>query len=217
LRCGGHCAAFRKQRGKGCAGLAPGGTEDGFSLASDTTGVSGLAERYAAALFDLADERRGLDEVAADLRQLRAMLKGSDDFQRLIRSPILSREQQGAAIKAIVERAGLSPLVRDFLAVVARNRRLFAVPAMIEAFLAKLAARRGEVNAEVTAALPLNEGQLAALNEQLRRSIGSRVTVDVRVDPVLIGGMIVKVGSRMVDGSIRSKLQRLQLAMKSTA
>jgi F-type H+-transporting ATPase subunit delta len=99
---------------------------------------------------------------------------------------------------------------------VARNRRLFAVPAMIEAFLAKLAARRGEVNAQVTAALPLTEAQLAALNEQLRRSIGSRVSVDVQVDPGLIGGMIVKVGSRMVDGSVRSKLQRLQLAMKST-
>jgi F-type H+-transporting ATPase subunit delta len=210
-----RCAACRKQRGKGCSGLAPGGTEDGFSLASDTTGVSGLAERYAAALFDLADERHGLDEVATDLRQLRAMLQQSGDFQRLIRSPILSRDQQGTAIKAIVERAGISPLVRDFLAVVARNRRLFAVPAMIEAFLAELAARRGEVNAEVTAALPLSEAQLAALNEQLRRSIGSRVTVDVRVDPALIGGMIVKVGSRMVDGSVRSKLQRLQLAMKN--
>jgi F-type H+-transporting ATPase subunit delta len=184
-------------------------------LASDTTGVSGLAERYAAALFDLADERHGLDEVATDLRQLRAMLQQSGDFQRLIRSPILSRDQQGTAIKAIVERAGISPLVRDFLAVVARNRRLFAVPAMIEAFLAELAARRGEVNAEIMAAQPLSEGQLAALNEQLRRSTGSRVTVDVRVDPALIGGMIVKVGSRMVDGSVRSKLQRLQLAMKN--
>lgn len=212
-----RCAAFRKQQGKGCSGLAPGGTEDGFSLASETTGVSGLAERYAAALFDLADERHALDEVATDLRQLRAMLQQSGDFQRLIRSPILSRDQQGTAMKAIVERAGLSPVVRDFLAVVARNRRLFAVLAMIEAFLAKLAARRGEVNAEVTAALPLSDAQLAALKEQLRRSIGSRVTVDVRVDPALIGGMIVKVGSRMVDGSVRSKLQRLQLVMKNVA
>ena len=130
-----RCAAFRKQQGKGCSGLAPGGTEDGFSLASETTGVSGLAERYAAALFDLADERHALDEVATDLRQLRAMLQQSGDFQRLIRSPILSRDQQGTAMKAIVERAGLSPVVRDFLAVVARNRRLFAVLAMIEAFL----------------------------------------------------------------------------------
>jgi len=186
-------------------------------LASETTGVSGLAERYAAALFDLADERRILDEVATNLRELRAMLQASGDFLRLIRSPVLSREQQAKAVGLVAERAGLSPLVRDFLAVVARNRRLFAVPAMIEGFLAKLAARRGEVTAEVFAAQPLSEAQLAALNEQLRRSIGSRVSVDVRVDPGLIGGLIIKIGSRMVDGSIKSKLQRLQLAMKSIA
>jgi F-type H+-transporting ATPase subunit delta len=186
-------------------------------VASETTGVSGLAARYAAALFDLADERRMLDEIASDLRQLRAMLQASGDFVRLIRSPILSRDQQAKALGVLAERAALSPLVRDFLAVVARNRRLFAVPAIIEAFLAKLAARRGEVNAQVTAAQALNETQLATLNEQLRRSIGSRVSVDVRIDPRLIGGMIVKVGSRMVDGSIKSKLQRLQLAMKNIA
>jgi F-type H+-transporting ATPase subunit delta len=176
-----------------------------------------LAERYAAALFDLADERRMLDEVATNLRDLRAMLQASGDFLRLIRSPGLSRGQQAKAIGMLAERSGLSPLVRDFLAVVARNRRLFAVPVMIESFLAKLAARRGEVTAEVLAAQSLSEAQLAALNEQLRRSIGSRVTVDVRIDPGLIGGLVVKLGSRMVDGSIKSKLQRLQLAMKSIA
>lgn len=194
-----------------------GRTEDGFSLASETTGVSGLAERYAAALFDLADERRMLDPVAADLRQLRDMLQASGDFLRLIRSPILSRDQQGKAVAALAVRAGLSLLVRDFLAVVGRNRRLFAVPAMIEAFLANLAARRGEVTAQVTAARPLSEAQLGALSEQLHRSTGSKVTVDVQVDPGLIGGLVVKLGSRMVDGSIKSKLQRLQLAMKSIA
>jgi F-type H+-transporting ATPase subunit delta len=208
-----------KTTGKGCCGLCRSDRtdEDGFSLASETTGVTGLAERYAAALFDFADERRTLDDVASDLRQLRAMLQASGDFLRLIRSPILSRGQQAGAMGVVAERAELSPLVRDFLAIVARNRRLFAVPSIIEAFLAKLAARRGEVNAQVTVAQPLREAQLAALNEQLRRSIGSRVSVDVRVDPGLIGGMVVKVGSRMVDGSIKSKLQRLQLAMKSVA
>ena len=186
-------------------------------MASETTGVTGLAARYAAALFDLADERRLSDEVASDLRELRAMLAASGDFLRLIRSPVLSREQQGKAIEIIAERAGLSLLVRNFLAVVAANRRLFAVPAMIEAFLAELAARRGEVTAQVTAAQPLSEAQREALNEQLRRSIGSRVSVDVRVDPTLIGGIVVQLGSRMVDASIKSKLQRLQLAMKSVA
>ena len=183
-------------------------------MASETTGVSGLAERYAAALFDLADERRTLDEVASDLRQMRAMLAASVDLSRLVRSPILTRGEQGKAISVLATQAGFSPLVRDFLAVVAKNRRLFAIPAMIEAYLAKLAERRGEVTAEVTAARPLSETQLALLSEQLRRSVGRRVSVDARVDSGLIGGMIVKVGSRMVDGSLKNKLQRLQLAMK---
>jgi F-type H+-transporting ATPase subunit delta len=124
-------------------------------LASEATGVTPLAERYAVALFDIADERRTLDAVAADLRQLRTMLSESPDLGRLIRSPILSRDVQGRAIAAVAEAAELSRLVRDFLAVVARNRRLFAVPAMIAAYLAKLAARRGEITAEVTAAQPL--------------------------------------------------------------
>ena len=183
-------------------------------MASEATGVSGLAERYAAALFDLADERRMLDEVASDLRQLRAMVAASPDLARLLRSPILTRGEQGKAIAALVERAGFTPLVRDFLAVVAKNRRLFAVSAMIEAHLAELAERRGEVTAEVTAALALSESQSALLTEQLRRSVGRRVSIEVKIDPSLIGGMVVKLGSRMIDGSIKSKLQRLQLAMK---
>lgn len=183
-------------------------------MASEATGVSGLAERYAAALFDLADERHALDAVAGDLRELRAMLAESPDLARLVRSPVLSREAQGKAIAALAERAGLSPLTRDFLGVVARNRRLFAAPAMIDSYLAKLAQRRGEVTAEVTAAQPLSEAQNAALGEQLRRAVGRRVTVDIRVDPSLLGGMVVKVGSRMIDSSLRSKLQRLRLALR---
>lgn len=155
-----------------------------------------------------------LDDVASDLRQLRAMLAASVDLTRLVRSPVLSRLEQGRAVAALAQRAELSPLVRDFLAVVARNRRLFAVPAIIEGYLARLAERRGEVAASVTAAQPLSESQLEALSEHLRRTIGRRVSVDVRIDPRLIGGLIVKVGSRMVDGSVESKLRRLQLAMK---
>jgi F-type H+-transporting ATPase subunit delta len=190
---------------------------DRFPLASEGTGASGLAERYAMALFELAEERHGLDAVAGDLRELRAMLHESADLARLIRSPVLSRDEQAQAVGAIAERAGLSALTRDFLAVVAHNRRLFAVPAMIGAYLATLAERRGEVTAEVTVAQPLNEARAAALNEQLRRAVGARVTVEIRVDPALLGGMTVKVGSRMVDASLKSRLQRLQLAMKSTA
>jgi F-type H+-transporting ATPase subunit delta len=185
-------------------------------LASEATGATGLAERYAAALFEIADERHALDAIAEDLRQLRAMLQESSDLSRLIRSPVLSREEQGKAVSAIAERAGLQALTRDFLAVVARNRRLFAVPGMIEAYLAKLAERRGEITAEVSVAQPLNEARTAALTEQLRRAVGARVAVDIKVDPALLGGMTVKVGSRMVDASLRSRLRRLQLAMKST-
>jgi F-type H+-transporting ATPase subunit delta len=186
-------------------------------LASESTGVSGLAERYAAALFDLADERHALDAVAGDLRELRTMLHESADLMRLLRSPVLSRGEQGKAVAALAERAGLSDLTRDFLGVVAHNRRLFAAPAMIEAYLQKLAARRGEVTAEVTVAQPLNAAREAALIEQLRRAVGARVAVDIRVDPRLLGGMIVKVGSRMVDASLNSRLQRLRLAMKASA
>ncbi|HJU20672.1 MAG TPA: F0F1 ATP synthase subunit delta [Stellaceae bacterium] len=183
-------------------------------MASEATGVSGLAERYAAALFELAEERRMLDTVAADLRALKAMIGASADLTRLVRSPILSRAEQGRAIAALAERAGLDPLVRDFLGVVARNRRLFAVPAMINSYLETLAARRGEVTAEVTAAQPLSEAQLTRLGEQLRQAVGRRVAVEVKVDRGLLGGMIIKLGSRMVDGSLRGKLARLQLAMK---
>jgi F-type H+-transporting ATPase subunit delta len=183
-------------------------------LAAESTGVSGLAERYAAALFELADEGHTLDQAAADLRELRTMLAQSPDLGRMVRSPVLSRAEQGKAIEAIAEGAGLAGLTRDFLAVVARNRRLFAVPAMIEAFLEKLAARRGEITAEVTAAQALSAAQHEALGEQLRRAMGSRVAIDVKVDPSLLGGMTVKIGSRMVDGSLKGQLQRLQLSMK---
>ena len=175
---------------------------DRFRLASEGTGASGLAERYAMALFELADERHALDAVAGDLRELRAMLHESGDFTRLIRSPVLSRAEQAQAVGAIAERAGLSALTRDFLAVVAHNRRLFAVPAMINAYLATLAERRGEVTAEVTVAQPLNEARTATLTEQLRRAVGARVAVEIRVDPALLGGMTVKVGSLMVDASL---------------
>ena len=145
------------------------------------------------------------------------MLRDSADLVRLLRSPVLSRDEQGKAVAALAERAGLTALTRDFLGVVARNRRLFAVPEMIEAYLRKLAARRGEVTAEVTVAQPLDEARQNALIERLRRAVGARVAVDIRVDPRLLGGMIVKVGSRMVNASLNSRLQRLRLAMKANA
>lgn len=183
-------------------------------MASEGTGVSGLADRYATALFDLAEERKALDQVADDLRRLRALLEESEDLRRLVRSPILSRSEQGKAIAAVADRAGLSPLTRNFLGLVAQNRRLFAVPGIIDAFLARLAARRGEVTAQVIAAQELTPAQFDAVNEQLKKAMGGKVAVEVRVDPGLLGGLVIKIGSRMVDASLRSKLHRLQLAMK---
>jgi len=183
-------------------------------VASEATGGSGLAERYAKALFELADDRKALDEVANDLRALRGLIDESSDFRRLIRSPVLSRLEQARAVAALAERAGFSALTRNFLGIAARNRRLFVLPGVIAAYLKELAARRGEVTAEVTAAKPLTPAQTEAVNEQLRKAIGGKVAVDLRIDPGLIGGLVVKVGSRMVDASLKSKLARLQLAMK---
>ncbi|HXE16002.1 MAG TPA: F0F1 ATP synthase subunit delta [Stellaceae bacterium] len=183
-------------------------------MASEATGVAGLAERYARALFDLADENRALDQIAADLRGMRSMLAASGDLRRLIRSPILDREAQGKAIAAIGQQAQLAPLTRNFLGLLAKNRRLFALPEMIDAFLSNLAARRGEVTAQVISATPLTEQQSAALTEALRKSAGAKLAIDQRIDPSLLGGLVVRLGSRMIDASLKSKLNRLQLAMK---
>ena len=183
-------------------------------LAAQDTGTAGLAARYAAALFDLADEARELDAVAADLRAIRALIADSADLRRLVRSPVLTREDQGRAMAAVLEKAGTSDLVRRFVGLVAGNRRLFALADMIEAYLSDLARRRGEITASVTSAAPLSEAQSAALADALRRAVGGKVAVETHTDAGLIGGLIVKVGSRMVDSSLKSKLQRLQLVMK---
>ena len=183
-------------------------------MAAEAKGVSGLAERYALALFDLADERKALDAVASDLRILRGLLRDSTDLSRLIRSPVISRVEQGKAIAAIAQAADLSPLTRNFLGLLAQNRRLFALPAIIVSYLARLAERRGEVTARVVVAQALSAEQRAAMDEQLRKAVGRKVSVDVEVDPSLLGGIVIKLGSRMIDASLKSKLYRLQLQMK---
>ncbi len=183
-------------------------------MAAAAKGVSGLADRYGAALFDLADEQKALDAVAGDLQQLRTMLRESGDLRRLIRSPVLSREAQAKAIAAVARQAQLSALTGNFLGLLAQNRRLFALPEMVESYLKRLAERRGEVTAHVRTAQELTPQQRDAVNEQLRKAIGRKVAVDIEVDPSLLGGLVVKVGSRMVDASLKSQLHRLQLAMK---
>jgi F-type H+-transporting ATPase subunit delta len=177
-------------------------------------GVAGLAERYAAALYELADEGKALDRVAQDLRSLDQLIAQSADLVRLIRSPVLGRLEQGRAMAAVLERMGADALTRKFVGLVAQNRRLFAVPAMIRAFLATLASRRGEIAAEVTSAAPLSKPQAEAVVAALRQAMGAKVSVETKVDPSLLGGLVVRVGSRMVDSSLRTRLQKLELAMK---
>lgn len=188
-------------------------------MAAQTSEQGGLATRYARALFDLADGKHQLDAVAADLTAIAKMTDESADLQRLMNSPVISRAAQGKAIAAVLQAAGTSEITRKFIGLVAQNRRLFAVPAMIKAFQKILANRRGEMTAEVTAARALSPEQQAAVSEAIRRAAksmgaGSKVSIDVKVDPSLLGGLIVKVGSRMIDSSLKSKLQKLQLAMK---
>jgi F-type H+-transporting ATPase subunit delta len=183
-------------------------------LAGDDTSLSGIAGRYAQALLDLADEKRQLDDVAGDLRAVKALLAESDNLREVARSPLYTRAQQTKAFQAILERMGVGELTRRFIFVVAENRRLFALSSMIDAYLAELARRRGEVRAKVTTARKLTDQQHDSLVEALRGAVGGKVQVDVAVDPSLIGGLVVKVGSRMIDNSLKTKLQRLQLAMK---
>jgi F-type H+-transporting ATPase subunit delta len=209
----------KNRRGSASSGipdptLSSQGNEDRFYVAAEAKGVSGLADRYAAALFELADERKVLDAVADDLRALRAMLRDSADLRRLIRSPVLSREEQAKGIAAVAETAQVSPITRNFLGLLAQNRRLFALPEMIDGYLHRLAEARGEVTAHVITAQDLSPAQREAVNEQLRKAVGRKVAVDVEIDPGLLGGLVVRVGSRMVDASLKSKLNRLQLAMK---
>lgn len=185
-------------------------------MASEGTGVSELSGRYSKALFELADDNKALDQVAGDLTALKQLLAESADLRRLVQSPVISRGEQGRAMAAVMDRAGISDLTKRFIGLVAKNRRLFALPGMINGYLAELARRRGETTAYVTAAKPLSDAQVQAVTDSLKKSVGSKVTVSVTVDPALIGGMIVKYGSRMVDTSVRTKLDKLQLAMKAS-
>jgi len=175
---------------------------------------SGLAGRYAAALYELADEGKALDTVAEDLGALQAALDGSADMRRLVRSPVLDRDAQWKAMDALLAKMGAHELTKKFLGVVTANRRLFALSGIISAYLAELAARRGEVTADVVTAHPLTDAQTKALEAELKKAVGGKVSIAARVDPSILGGLIVKVGSRMVDSSLRTQLQRLRIAMK---
>jgi len=186
-------------------------------LPASSANASGLAGRYAVALFELAEDRDALDAVAEDLRNFQSLLDESADLRRLIRSPVLSREEQGRALTALAERAGLGELTRQFLGLLAHKRRLFVLPEIIAAYLAMLGEHKGEVSAELTSAVALSEEQVEAVRQRLTESLGQAVTLSTAVDRNLLGGLVVRVGSRMIDASLRTKLQRLEVAMKGAA
>jgi F-type H+-transporting ATPase subunit delta len=172
--------------------------------------------RYATALFELANEAKAMDQVEADFNAFDRMLDDSDDLLRLVRSPMYSADQQIAALDAIMEKAGAHALTANFLKLVAHNRRLFAIRDMIAAFRKLVAWARGEVSAEVISAHALKPEQVQALKAELRAAESRDVKLTQRVDPAILGGLIVKVGSRMIDNSLRTKLQSLKVAMKGT-
>lgn len=173
-----------------------------------------LAGRYATALFELARDGKAIDAVEASLGKLRQALDESDDFQRLTTSPLISRADATRAVEAAAGSLKLDSTTAKFVGVLAENRRLNQLGAVIRSFRQLAAAHRGETNAEVTSAYPLSDDQVAALKQQLRQRIGRDVAVDCSVDPSLLGGLVVRIGSQMIDSSIRTRLNSLAHAMK---
>jgi F-type H+-transporting ATPase subunit delta len=173
-----------------------------------------LAGRYASALFDLARDQRQIESVGTSLDGLGQALLDSKDFAELVSSPLVSRDDAGKAFAALAPQLGLDPITTNFLGVLARNGRKNELRAVIRAFRRLAAEHRGEVTAEIVTARPLNDDQLAALKQQLRTRAGRDVTVEAEVDPDILGGIVVKLGSQRIDASIRTKLNRLASAMK---
>jgi F-type H+-transporting ATPase subunit delta len=186
----------------------------GESVAREEPIVSGMAGRYATALFELARESNAIDSVESDLEKFSSLLDESADLMRLVRSPVFSAKEQSKALAAVLERAGIGGLTERVLMVITANRRLFAVRDIIKTYMALVAHERGEVTAEVTVAEPLSAAYLAEITNALHVVTSKTVKVDVRIDPSIIGGLVVKLGSRMVDTSLRAKLNALKHVMK---
>ncbi len=183
-------------------------------MAGEEHPVSGMAGRYASALFDLVREPKAADAVKADLDRFNALADESADLMRLIRSPVFSAAEQLAALSAVLQRADIGGLAAKFLKLVTSNRRLFAVRDMIKAFGALVAQQKGQATAEVTVAEPLKAEYAQALRNALKSVSGKDIDLAVKVDPAVIGGLVVKLGSRMVDTSLRTKLNAIKHAMK---
>ncbi len=183
-----------------------------ISLAASAS-PSLAAERYAQALFELAKEEGSLDTVAADLGAIVALIADNKDFARLVNSPVIGREQKTAAMDEILEKAGAATLTRNFVGLVARNRRLFLLPHIGRAFQRLLAKHRGEISADVKASHPLSEAQLAELKATLKAAYGKDPLLNVTVDPSLLAGLVVQVGSKMIDSSLKTKLNALKTVL----
>jgi F-type H+-transporting ATPase subunit delta len=183
-------------------------------VASSPSPISAVAERYARSLFELASESKAVAKVESDLSAFEKMLASSPDLDRLIKSPVFSADDQFKSIAAIADKAKISGLTGNFLRVVARNRRLFVIPGIIAAFRRIAAEARGEVSADVTSAHPLTPAQQTELKAALKSVAGKDVAINVTVDPTLLGGLIVKMGSRQIDTTLKTKLNSLKLALK---
>lgn len=198
----------------GFQAISKGGRKGQDELADNAEPVSGVAERYASALFELARDEKALDDVAQELDQFAEMMEASEDLTTLVRSPAFTADEQTRAVSAILAKAGINGLGGNLIKTAADNRRLFAVPGMITAFHRLLAKERGEVSATVTSAEPLSDAQLNALRAALKEAIGKDPLLEQHVDASLIGGLIIQVGSRMIDTSLRTKLNSMKYAMK---
>lgn len=184
-------------------------------MAQEQSIVGGMTGRYATALFSLAQEHVAVDAVSGDLARFSGLMAESEDFRRFVKSPIFSGEQQAAALQHLLPKAGVSGLAANFILMVAKKRRLFAIDGMIADFGKLRDKAYGVARAEVTVAQPLSDAHLAKLREELSAIAGSKsVELSVKVDPSIIGGLIVKLGSRMVDGSLKTKLNSIRTRMK---
>jgi F-type H+-transporting ATPase subunit delta len=184
-------------------------------VAGDDSTVSGMAGRYARALFELALDAKSVDAVKTDIETFDALMSESPDLLRLVRSPVFGAEEQGKALAAVLAKAGIGGLAANFLLFVAANRRLFAVRDMIRDFRKLVARWKGEVTAEVTVAEKLSDARLEEIKNALKSITGEKaVDLNVKIDPAIIGGLMVKLGSRMVDSSLRTKLNAIKHAMK---
>lgn len=176
--------------------------------------VTGVAGRYANALFELAREEGSVEQVEGQLASFQSVLDDSADLKRMIMSPLFSQDQQARAVRIISDAAGITGISRNFLELLAAKRRLQAVSGIIQAFRSLAAHHRGEIEADVTVAVALSEEQREAVASTLRNFAGQDVTMNLRADPAILGGLVVRIGSTMIDSSLRSKLNRLKYAMK---